>query len=76
MSWQQLSAEFLQISGMLWVGLVLLAAAQVAAEDKVASKACFHHPTDGGSIYDFQELDILERNNISLADYRGKVSKV
>lgn len=58
---------------MLWAGLVSLAAVGVAAQERVASKACFHHPTEGGSIYHFQELDITEKNNISLADYHGKV---
>lgn len=50
-----------------------LAAVGVAAQERVASRACLHHPSDGGSIYDFEELDLFETKNISLADYRGKV---
>ncbi len=53
-----------------------LAAVAVAAQERVASKACFPHTTEGGSIYSFQELDITERKNISLADYYGKVGKI
>jgi len=39
----------------------------------VASRACYHHPTNGQTIYDFSELDLHETRNISLSDYRGKV---
>lgn len=59
---------------MLWAGLVSLAAVAVAAQDRVPSKACFHHPTDGGSIYHYDAPDLFRTKNISLADYRGKVS--
>ncbi|TOF88738.1 hypothetical protein CGJ15_24750, partial [Vibrio parahaemolyticus] len=58
---------------MLWMGLVSLACVGVGAQEIVASRACFHHPSNGGSIYDFEELDLLETKNISLADYKGKV---
>lgn len=50
-----------------------LAAVGVVAQDQVASRACFHHHSDGGNIYDFEEMDLLETRNISLADFRGKV---
>lgn len=59
---------------MLWAGLVSLAAVGVAAQEPAASRACLHHPTNGGNIYEFEELDLLETRNVSLADYRGKVS--
>jgi len=63
-----------QLSGiMLWAGLVSLAAVGVVGQDRVASRACFHHHNTGGSIYDFEEMDLFEKKNISLADYRGKV---
>lgn len=55
------------------MGLVSLACVGVGAQETVASRACFHHPSNGGSIYDFEELDLLETKNISLADYKGKV---
>lgn len=59
---------------MLWAGLVSLAAVGVAAQDKVASRACYHHLSEGGTIYDFLELDLFETRNVSLSDYRGQVS--
>lgn len=61
---------------MLWAGFVSLAALSVgagAASDRVAARACFHHPNNGGTIYDFNELDLFETRNVSLADYKGKV---
>lgn len=60
---------------MLWAGLVSLAAigVGVGAQDRVASRACFHHPSNGGTIYDFEESDLFESRNISLAEYKGKV---
>ncbi|KAG0727896.1 Epididymal secretory glutathione peroxidase [Chionoecetes opilio] len=61
---------------MLWAGLVSLAAVgcTMAAQNMVASRACYHHGNDGGSIYDFHELDINKTENISLSAYKGKVS--
>lgn len=59
---------------MLWVGLVTLAAVGVGGQEFVASRACYHHPSAGGTIYDFYETDVHEAKNISLADYRGKVN--
>ncbi|KAK8385589.1 hypothetical protein O3P69_016394 [Scylla paramamosain] len=60
-------------SRMLWAGLVSLAAVGVAAQDRVPSRACYHHETDGGSIYDFTEADLFETRNISLSEHLGKV---
>ncbi|KAK3856523.1 hypothetical protein Pcinc_037158 [Petrolisthes cinctipes] len=57
---------------MLWAGLVTLAAVGVAGQEYKSSRACYHHPSAGGTIYDFQETDVYEAKNISLADYRGK----
>ena len=60
---------------MLWAGLVSLAAVGVAAAgDVVASRACYHHGNSGGGIYDFEAMDLFKTKNISLADYKGKVS--
>ncbi|KAK7060689.1 hypothetical protein SK128_014641 [Halocaridina rubra] len=59
---------------MLWAGLVTLAAVGVGAkaQDRVASRACFHHPSNGATIYDFEAPELFETMNISLSDYKGK----
>ncbi|ROT68068.1 hypothetical protein C7M84_013847 [Penaeus vannamei] len=56
----------LSARSMLWAGFVSLAALSVgagAASDRVAARACFHHPNNGGTIYDFNELDLFETRN-------------
>ncbi|KAG7165051.1 putative Epididymal secretory glutathione peroxidase-like [Homarus americanus] len=61
--------------GMLWAGLISLAAVGVAAEERFAPRACFHHQSDGGNIYKYEELDLSETRNVSLADYRAKLMR-
>jgi len=60
---------------MLWASTLTVAAALglAAGQEQVSRRGCYHHPFDGGSIYDFSEQDIMETKNVSLADYRGKV---
>jgi len=59
---------------MLWATTLTAAAlGLVAGQEQVARRGCYHHPFDGGSIYDFNEMDLMEAKNISMEDYRGKV---
>jgi len=59
---------------MLWATTLTAAAlGLVAGQEQVARRGCYHHATNGGSIYDYEESDIMETKNISMQDYRGKV---
>ncbi|KAK4299056.1 hypothetical protein Pmani_028646 [Petrolisthes manimaculis] len=61
------------LTRMLWAGLVTLAAVGAAAQDRMPSRPCYHHPSSGDTIYDFEEADLFKTKNISMEDYRGKV---
>ena len=62
---------------MFLAGLVTACMATLAlAQDKVASRPCYHHHHKGGSVYDYQEEDLFRTRNISLSEYRGNVSVV
>ncbi|KAK3874486.1 hypothetical protein Pcinc_020572 [Petrolisthes cinctipes] len=57
---------------MLWAGLVTLAAVGAAAQDRMPSRPCYHHPSSGDTIYDFEEADLFKTKNISMEDYEER----
>lgn len=52
---------------------VHLGQAAANAQSQQVRVGCSQHPDELGDIYSFEEEDLFEKKNISLADFKGQV---
>lgn len=67
----------MEVSGLmalLFTGMTLSLVSQTSGiVERKPSRPCFHHPSEGDSIYNYSLVDIQERETIPLSRYQGKL---